>query len=305
MAKEEITIQVPEKVRILGINGSPRKSGNTSEMVKFCLKAAESMGYVETEYLNLQDYHFSYCTDCKKCIGYNRPAGDPPMCYDDPSDQQKIIRDKEEEADAVLLGYPVYGGYIPGLVRLSHDKVYTGGSPFFNEDDPSHAGKWYRNYKPRAYISQGGQTYAGMERTYVFEATGHHSFISAAWPTAEDSEPQSSFMGGMLTCADGMSVYRKDAWTTGASRINPPLTGMRNERTLRNLGKWLAVSAMLMKLARVACHEAEIRAPQTQWFARYAAAPPKPGSVLDKLIKEGKVTYVPPQELESRKKVRG
>ncbi|MBI2829547.1 MAG: NAD(P)H-dependent oxidoreductase [Chloroflexi bacterium] len=303
MLKDEIKLKVPEKVKILGINGSPRKA-NTYEMVKFTLEAAESMGYVETELINLGDYYFGHCTDCKKCIGYNKPAGDPPICYDDPSDQQKVIRDKEEEADAVLLGWPVYGWHQPALVRMSHEHTYVGGSPFFNEVDPTHSAK-LRRFRPRAYIAQGGQTYAGQEDSYVFEAAGLPAgFTTAAWPTAEDPEPQASYMGGMLTCADGMSVYRRDAWTTQGSRINPPLTGERNERTLRNLGKWLAVSAMMFKIGRLALEAAEIDIPVDQGFVRYAAGKPKPGSVLDKLIKEGKVTYIPQEELESRKRVK-
>lgn len=301
MAKKAIHLETPTKVKILGINGSPRKAANTSEMIKFTLKAAESMGYVETEYLNLQDYHFSYCTDCKKCIVFNKPAGDPPICYDDPSDQQKIIRDKEDEADAVLIGWPVYGGHQPALVRMSHEHTYSGGSPFFNETDPGARARAGR-YKPRAFIAQGGQHYAGQETTYAFEASG--GLVVGAWPTFDAPEPQASYMGGMLSCVDGKSVYAKDAWTTGASRVSPPLTGDRNERTLRNLGRWLAVTAMMVKIGRQAFEKAGILSPQDQYFARYAAGAPKPGSVLEKLVKEGKVTYVSQEELEARKKVR-
>ena len=128
--------------------------------------------------------------------------------------------------------------------------------------------------------------------------------ISGAWPTVDDPEPQASYMGGILSCVDGVSVYAKDAWTAGASRITPPLTGERQERTLRNLGRWLAVAAMHMKIGRLAFEEAEIKAPEDQYFVRYSGGKPRPGSVIDKLIKEGKVTYVPPEELEARKKLR-
>ncbi|MBI2829912.1 MAG: flavodoxin family protein [Chloroflexi bacterium] len=302
--KKEIVLKLPATVKILGINGSPRKAANTYEMVKFTLSAAQSMGYVETELIQLSDYHFSYCTDCKKCIGYNKPAGDPPMCYNDPQNQMHLFREKEEEADAILLGFPIYGGERPGLVRLSHDCIYAGGSPFFNEPDPSKASGRPFNYKPHATISQGGQMYAGQENCYWGGGFARSGFTCGSWPTAEDSEPQASYLGGMAACVDGMSVYRKDAWTPKGSRVSPPTTGIRQERTFRNLGKWLAVSAMMMKLARTACQEAEVPSLSAQWFARYAAAAPKPGSVLEKLVKEGKVTYVPPEELESRKKIR-
>ncbi|MBI4267616.1 MAG: flavodoxin family protein [Chloroflexi bacterium] len=297
----KISVEMPEKVKILGISGSPRKNGNTAAQVKYCLKSAESMGFVETEYISLADYHFGYCTDCKKCIVFNKPAGDPLMCYDDPLDQQKVIREKEAQADALLVGWPVYGGHLPALVRMAEEHTYSGGSPFFNEEDPGKSAR-DRRYKPRAYIAQAGQHFGGQERTHAYEARG--GLVVGSWPTLEDPEPQASYMGGIVTSVDGKSVYANDSWTTGASRINPPLTAIRNERTLRNLGRWLAVSAMMMKIGVSLFQAAGLPALTDQYFVRYAAGKPKPGSVLERLIKEGKVTYVPPEELESRKKVK-
>ncbi|MBI2830042.1 MAG: flavodoxin family protein [Chloroflexi bacterium] len=305
MAKKIIDLQIPEKIKILGISASPRRAGNTSEMVKYCLKAAESIGYVETEYISLSDLHFHWCTDCKKCAGFNKPADDPMICYEDPEDKERFLKEKEATVDGVVLGFPIYKMHEPALLRMSQEHTYSGGSPFFNEPDP---GAWGREarFKPYAIISQGGQMYAGQEQTYWgawgVEASG---FRVGSWPTADAPEPQAAFEGGMLSCVDGMSVYNKDAWTSKASRVNPPLTGIRNERTLRNLGRWLAVSAMLMKLGRQAFEKAGIKEPEEQYFSRYAGGKPKPGSIIDKLIKEGKVTYVPQEELRSRKEVRG
>ncbi|MBI2829894.1 MAG: hypothetical protein HYX81_01905, partial [Chloroflexi bacterium] len=44
--------------------------------------------------------------------------------------------------------------------------------------------------------------------------------------------------------------------------------------------------------------------PLTQQFVRYAGGKPKPGSVIERLIKEGKVTYVSQEELTARKKIK-
>jgi len=35
---KRVSLALPEKVKILGISGSPRKKGNTSTMVQFCLE---------------------------------------------------------------------------------------------------------------------------------------------------------------------------------------------------------------------------------------------------------------------------
>ncbi len=63
------------------------------------------------------------------------------------------------------------------------------------------------------------------------------------------------------------------------------------------------MSAMMMKLGKLACAEADVKTPNSQYFVRYSIKP-KPGSVIDKMVKEGKVTYVPPEELESRKRAK-
>ncbi|MBI2829572.1 MAG: flavodoxin family protein [Chloroflexi bacterium] len=300
MAKKQVVLKVPQKVRILGISGSPRKAGNTAEMVKFTLAAAESMGYVETEYITLADYKLFPCNDCKKCIGFNKPADDPMMCYEYPEDEMWKLREKEREADAILLGFPVYQGHRPAKVFMANEGSYAGGTPFFNEVDPGR-GRREVGGKPRATISQGGQMYAGQEPSYY---QGFGGMSVGAWPTAEDPEPQASWIGGMLSCVDGISVYNRDAWTSKASRVSPPTTGIRQERTLRNMGRWLAVAAMMTKLGRMAFEEAEIPRLQGQQFVRYSGGKPKPGSVLDKLIKEGKATFVSQEELEDRKKLR-
>ena len=70
-----------EKVKILGVSGSPRRNGNTATMMKFTLKAAESMDYVETEFVSLGDHKLVPCCGCMKCFGWQAPADDPYKCY--------------------------------------------------------------------------------------------------------------------------------------------------------------------------------------------------------------------------------
>ncbi len=160
MAKKQISIDIPQKVRILGVSFSPRKNANTSEQVKYALKSAESMGYVETEYISIADYHLSDCIDCKKCIGFNKPVGDPAMCYNDPQDQGGVIREKEAEADGVIYGFPIYTGGQPAKLRMLMEKPCweSDRTPFFNVTKGVKASQ---RYKPHATISQAGQHYGG------------------------------------------------------------------------------------------------------------------------------------------------
>ena len=109
--EKQIKVNLPEKIKILGISGSPRKNGNTASMVKYTLQQAESMGYVETEYQTLADYDFKPCTGCMRCFGANCPADDPYLCYDHPGDGIEHLAPKVAECDGLLLGYPIYSGF--------------------------------------------------------------------------------------------------------------------------------------------------------------------------------------------------
>ncbi len=121
---KQITLDLPEKVKILGINGSPRKGGNTSEMVKYSLEWAERLGYVETEYVSLADYKWYPCTGCMKCFGFMAPADDPYQCYEFPDDGIKVLAPKIAECDGLLLAFPIYTGGVPGMFRCFHEKLH-------------------------------------------------------------------------------------------------------------------------------------------------------------------------------------
>lgn len=52
--------------KVIIINGSPRKNGNTAKMLKEAQKGAEETG-AEVEYFNLYDYDFKGCRSCFVC----------------------------------------------------------------------------------------------------------------------------------------------------------------------------------------------------------------------------------------------
>lgn len=97
-------------MKILGINGSPRKDGNTACAVKHYL---EQFGdSIETEYLHLEDYAI---TPCKSCFGCRKKKNERCVYKDD----TQAVYQKIKEADALVLGSPVYLGSIsPQLANL-------------------------------------------------------------------------------------------------------------------------------------------------------------------------------------------
>lgn len=88
-------------IKALAINGSPRKNGNTSILIRHVLKELEKEG-IETETLQLGGKKIHGCTACMKCFE-NR---DRKCVIDD--DLVNTIIEKMCDADAIILGSPVY-----------------------------------------------------------------------------------------------------------------------------------------------------------------------------------------------------
>ncbi len=90
-----------EKVRILGISGTPVKGGNMDTVVQEALKAAESTGDVETEFIPLADKKTAMCIQCQRCI--KEQSG----CKAFNDDTQKIY-ERMNLADGFILGAPAW-----------------------------------------------------------------------------------------------------------------------------------------------------------------------------------------------------
>ncbi len=288
-----------EKIKILGVSGSPRRNGNTATMMKFTLKAAETMDYVETEFISLGDHKLVPCCGCMKCFGWQAPADDPYQCYKY-NDDIEILAPKVAEADGMIVGFPIYAAGVPSLFRCFMEKLHHFGPMSFTR----HAGAL--RFKALGIISQGGRVYGAQETNHSImcaNAAGLGMYVVNAWPTVEDSEPQSTHTGGVVSCVDGTAVYGEKAWTKAGCRTVPPVQGSRNERTLRNLGRNMAVTAMSLKLGRRAFKDAGYEEPENISFTRYSVKPKK-GSYVDRLIQEGKVEFVSKEQLEAQKQQR-
>jgi len=99
-------------MKILAINGSPRKDWNTATLLKNAIEGAASQG-AETELIHLYDLDFKGCTSCFSCKIKNGKSYGKCAYKDDLTPVLKKI----EEADAVILGSPVYIGYITGEMK--------------------------------------------------------------------------------------------------------------------------------------------------------------------------------------------
>lgn len=105
-------------MKIIAFNGSPRKKWNTATLLKKVLEGARSQG-AETELIHLYDLDYKGCESCFSCktIG-NKSYG---RCAVD--DELTPALKKVEEADAVILGSPIYFGTVSGEMRSFMERL--------------------------------------------------------------------------------------------------------------------------------------------------------------------------------------
>ncbi len=100
-------------MKIIGVNGSPRKNWNTATLLASALEGAASLG-AETELAHLYDLRYTGCTSCFACKLKGGPSAGRCAVKDGLS---PLLRKIEEEADAIVLGSPVYFGAMTGQMR--------------------------------------------------------------------------------------------------------------------------------------------------------------------------------------------
>lgn len=100
---------MPKNIVIL--NGSPRKNGNTSALVKAFTEGAESVGHTVTEFfLDGMNIH-----GCKGCFG-GHSSKDCPCVQKDDMDQIYLA---VKSCDIVVLATPLYYWNMSGQIRTA------------------------------------------------------------------------------------------------------------------------------------------------------------------------------------------
>lgn len=99
-------------MRVIAINGSSRKKWNTATLLEKALEGAVSEG-AETEIIHLYDLNFKGCTSCFACKLKNGESYGKCAMEDDLTP----VLEKLTDADAVILGSPIYLGNSTGEMR--------------------------------------------------------------------------------------------------------------------------------------------------------------------------------------------
>jgi multimeric flavodoxin WrbA len=90
-------------MKIIAVNGSPRKNWNTHILLNHALKGAQSIG-AQTELVNLYDLDYKGCISCLAC----KVKGGNSVGHCAVDDELKPVLDRIDKSDGLILGSPIY-----------------------------------------------------------------------------------------------------------------------------------------------------------------------------------------------------
>nr|WP_321452015.1 flavodoxin family protein [uncultured Carboxylicivirga sp.] len=104
-------------MKVVAINGSPRKKGNTAHAIQLVANELEKEG-IEVEVIQVGSQAYTGCTACGACT-----KNKDEKCTLKGDDLNKAIQ-KIKEADGILLGSPVYFADINGTMKSFLDRAF-------------------------------------------------------------------------------------------------------------------------------------------------------------------------------------
>jgi len=115
-------------MKVIAVNGSPRKKWNTATLLEKALEGAASKG-AETELVHLYDLSFKGCVSCFSCKTKDGKSYGRCGYTDELSPLLKRI----ESADALICGSPIYLGITTGEMRSFMERLLF---PYLTYTDP-------------------------------------------------------------------------------------------------------------------------------------------------------------------------
>lgn len=145
-------------MKFIGIDGSPRKDGNTEKLVRKILAGAEEAG-AQTDYLKLADLKIDYCMGCGAC----RATGECVM-----EDDMDRVYDALQQSDVIVLGSPIYAWQVSGNTKVFMDRLCRVLTPQYKSrlDGPKKIAFAYTQGNPDAAMFQPYLDY--QEKVYPF-----------------------------------------------------------------------------------------------------------------------------------------
>ncbi len=106
-------------MKALFINGSPRRNGNTAQLLKKAMEGARDAGS-EVEFIDLYDRSLNY-KGCMSCFACKVKGGRKGVCSF--KDDLQPILEKAVDADVLVCGSPVYTSYPTANLRAFMERL--------------------------------------------------------------------------------------------------------------------------------------------------------------------------------------
>jgi multimeric flavodoxin WrbA len=106
-------------MNVIGVNGSPREKWNTATMLEKSLEGAASEGAV-TELFHIYNLNFKGCRSCFACKTKNGKSYGNCAVQDELT---PVLKEIIGEADAIILGSPVFFGAITGEMKSFMERL--------------------------------------------------------------------------------------------------------------------------------------------------------------------------------------
>ena len=111
----------------IAINGSPRKNGNTAQLLKSAVDGAKDAG-AQVELVNLYSLNFKGCTSCFYCKLKSKEHGTCAM-----KDDLTPVLEKIKNADAAIFGAPIYFMNLSAGMIAFFERIFFSNYIYSNE----------------------------------------------------------------------------------------------------------------------------------------------------------------------------
>ncbi len=105
-------------MKLMAVNGSPRKKWNTATLLQKALDGAASKG-ADTELIHLYDLNYKGCISCFSCKTLGGNSYGKCAVQDDLAP----IFSRMEKADGIVMGSPIYWGDISGEIKAFLERL--------------------------------------------------------------------------------------------------------------------------------------------------------------------------------------
>jgi multimeric flavodoxin WrbA len=163
-------------MKLLAFNGSPRKKWNTATLLEHALQGAKSAG-AKTELFHLYDLDYKGCISCFAC----KRIGGKSYGHCAQKDDLTPVFKKVEDADAILIGSPIYYGITTGETRSFLERLMFQYSVY----DPRRSTLFGRKIKTAFIYTAGAPEQMVKERGFDRNALGTEQAMERIFGSCE------------------------------------------------------------------------------------------------------------------------